>query len=456
MSKIKNYTLEQLYLHDKGLKEDIKDFIENLPQARAIEERDSARWLDRTASLDVRGDGSIDTAISQLWWHMKRLRGIGGSDIGDIMSYRMGETPGFNTPKELYASKVMRLAPTNGDSYTRRGIKLEDFVAELFLEDYDVERDQKTIDKIALKSGTLKGYEFLIGNIDDAVVDDEGFAYIVDYKAPSEVPSEPPFAYIAQLHLYDLILNDGETPSNRMADVFLDYASGKVVPKEVPRDDELSENIKNLGLEFWSAVCDPNVKELPSVWSTNQKEIISDVTITPEEIDELAEIEEMAFSIKALETELANLKGKMQEKAQGIVASSFGLKNGIAKSDLTIRSTLKIKDPDALTSLLKDRVDIESLMKSSASFDNDKVKEFLMAENVSLEHFRKKNFDEVKVISLLEELGFDPQEYVSQSISAYPKTSKSAKLTSSELAVKASMSIEDALDSLSSSSGLRM
>jgi hypothetical protein len=432
-----SFNFQQLCEFKPGLKEQIFDFISSLPQADAIKEEDAKAWLEKTASLTVRADNesaAIPQAIEQLWWHLKRLNGIGGSDIGDVISYRVGETPGFNTPDELFRAKRMIDAPTNGDNYTRRGTLLEPILGRLLIEDYELERSEETIAQVYANSGKVPGYEFLVGNIDDAVRDVDGDIYIVDYKAPTDVPTEPPFAYVAQLHHYDIILNNGERGDNQLADAFFNYSKGELTVHLVHKDEELIDQIKQFGREFWDCVCDPKIEQLPAVWMDSGEVIEGEMSEDDSKL--VPEIEAKLKAVRVLEEMLAKAKGELAVLAEKTLTSDYGIKSGAkdVSKDLTARVSLKIKEELKLVSLLEHKgIDPETLKKESASFDKEAVTAFIIDHGGNPDDFKSKSFDGVKVLKVLREIGVDPSIFIEKSASIYPKSSKAVKESTEEI-----------------------
>lgn len=421
-------TFKTLCDHQPGLQKEVEKFINELPQAEAIKSEDAQRWLDKTAGLNtLSGKKDLNESINQMWWHLKRLQGIGGSDIGSVICFRVGETPDFNTPDDIFRQKRMMDAPTNGTNYTRRGHKLEPFIAELLLEDYELERDQDLIDTVYANSGKVPGYEFLVGNIDDGMKSADGQRIITDYKAPSETPDTNPFGYEAQLHAYDIILNNGEPGDNAMMDVYFNYAKFELTIHECERNPELTESIKQYGSEFWDIVKDPSFQQLPEVWMTNTRIIETDIELTEEQQALALEHDKKLKVFKVLSEQVDLVKKELSQLSEQLVTSGFGLKKDLKKAipDLTVRQYLKVKDPLKLEELLvRNHQNIGQFQKTSKDFDNKQVEELIEQAGLAVDGFKKKEFDPDLVYEYLSKKGVEPGEYLSHSVAVYPTGNK--------------------------------
>lgn len=425
-------TFETLCKHQPNLKQEVETFIQTLPQYSALKKDDIKTWLNATSGLKTTNEVDLDASIKELWWHLKRLQGIGGSDIGSIICYRVGETPAFNNPQDIFEQKRMKQPPTNGNQYTRRGTKLESLISEEFIYNYGVKRNHNIINEIAKNSGKVKDYEFLVGNIDDAVITDDGEQYIIDYKAPTTPPTTNPFGYKAQLHHYLLILKKGqinEDETTKLADVYFDYANFDVVIHEEEIDYELLDQMKEYSQEFWDLVSDSSIEQLPDEWVTNTKVLETESPLTEEEKEQLTFNSEALLTIKALEDKIKQLKSKMSNNSEKIVSHQNGIRKEAKSflSDMIVRPKLKLEDETLFKELLvKEGVNLSELQKTTSKYDKEKIG--LLIENSQLpdDYFKEHEFDISKVIDFLTEKGFDLNTYISQTATIYPSSNKKA------------------------------
>jgi len=102
----------------------IKD---ELPQAQHIKKEDAKVWYDSVAQYDP----------ERLNWHFERLKGLGGSDIGEIAAWKLGVFNIFKTPRDIIDEKLLRKSVEPQNNNMRRGTYLEPVIQQIFLEDYN-------------------------------------------------------------------------------------------------------------------------------------------------------------------------------------------------------------------------------------------------------------------------------------------------------------------------------
>lgn len=165
--------------------------LESLPHLPVIEQSDANRWVE----------GIIRFHKSRATWHAKRLHGIGGSEMGALVSFYRGETStGFSTITEVVEGKLMKRLPKFETSHMRRGNALEDLARQVFLKKSFGSIDLAAMNALAT-ANRLKGYEFMVGNPDDIVIIN-GRRYVVDYKVPNTFSEAIEFDYEVQVHHY--------------------------------------------------------------------------------------------------------------------------------------------------------------------------------------------------------------------------------------------------------------
>jgi hypothetical protein len=216
-----------------------------LSQGPHIDPQHAACWLQEVARIDGR---------ERLAWHMGRLFGIGGSEIGPLVRFLRHEFHPFSSARDVVASKLMLRMPSEGTDDTHRGQLAEEVIRDLFLAQSGGERDETALRALARKRGRRS---WQIGHPDDVVLIG-GKRFIVDYKAPKpDVLSkyhsggiEPD--YVAQVHHYEAIARDhGIAVHGRMV-VCLDLLAWRPVAFPVEHDEALLRDILEAGDLTWN------------------------------------------------------------------------------------------------------------------------------------------------------------------------------------------------------------
>ncbi|WP_153785220.1 YqaJ viral recombinase family protein [Pseudomonas sp. EMN2] len=174
----------------------MQSFVESLPQFSVIEPDDALRWaygVDRYHG-------------KRAAWHAKRLAGIGGSEMGAIVShYRGRRHQGFQSIAHVVEGKLMKRIPAFETFHMRRGNELESLALQAYLIKTGATLDHAAMAAIQAAK-KQPGYEFMAGNPDlIAIVD--GRRILVDLKVPSAFSEEIEFDYEIQLHHYATLAN---------------------------------------------------------------------------------------------------------------------------------------------------------------------------------------------------------------------------------------------------------
>lgn len=105
---------------DHSTRHDALRVLRNLPQVMGgvVPEDRIGRWLDFVARTDP----------SRICWHLRRLGGIGGSEIASVMM----EPGAYNTPRGIAMSKLMITPPMRPTAAMKRGAMAEDFIRDMF------------------------------------------------------------------------------------------------------------------------------------------------------------------------------------------------------------------------------------------------------------------------------------------------------------------------------------
>lgn len=238
----------------KKLRKDMFKALAELPQRAAIDDTHAYAWIDQVLNQEP----------ERAMWHIDRLFGIGGSEIGVLLGNDDGEFHPFSDARQITRQKLLLdgLTPPNGD--LKRGTMMEDMAESLYFEQI-AKRGAKSILTDDLKE-IISNYKnekhpWLVGNPDGIIQEKNGDVWIVDYKVP--MPSQidhiqsvgVPFYYEAQLHHYKLIMDD-------LTELGLEVKGLKLCPLnlktfeveeyDVPVRPELSAQILEVGDKYWN------------------------------------------------------------------------------------------------------------------------------------------------------------------------------------------------------------
>ncbi len=228
--------------------------IDSLPQRAHIRDEDVEPWLAQVYRMEP----------DRLFWHINRLFGIGGSEIGTLVAATEG-TFSFNSPEAIWDQKLLRAAPRPPMPDAQRGIYLEAEIGRAFLRATNGTRDDAALQ--ALSELPPDPDHPWIGpnlNPDDIVkisANDMTVRQLVDYKAPrgsaafSYAKKGCPLEYSCQLHLYNYRCNalkalGMEVDSMALVPFSCDEWRPYTIP--VPFDADLTAKLLHVGDEFWN------------------------------------------------------------------------------------------------------------------------------------------------------------------------------------------------------------
>lgn len=416
-----------------GLKDKVWDFINQLPQT--INKQDAENWLDATASLPVEGvnvrpEREMEQKVKQLWWHLRRLSGIGGSEINDAVSFVLGRNSYFNDPQGIFDAKRMKVPPQGWDNYTRRGTLFENAISEIYMSDYGLTRDRDILKKMKEASGSIKDYEFIVGSPDDVLKDEEGNIYLVDYKTASVIPSTPPDSYISQLHYYDLLDSDGNPEKTRFIkiDAYFDFANGIVVPHEVEHNSKLSKELMQKGKHLWELICDPEITVLPEVWTTPPSQ--GACPLSDDDKKFIPDIEERAMRISALEKSVKQEKEDLLHLSTASLSNGGKMKDGLKDNLETcqVRGSFDVKDPAEVDRILTARQENPEDFKQPTSYwDAEKLSNFLLSKGVEPKDFKKKAYNPDALDNYFRANGIDVNSIFKSKVTVFPSQKRVTK-----------------------------
>ena len=208
----------------------MKRALGQLSQLGVINQDDAARWID----------GITRFHATRAVWHARRIYGIGGSEMGAVVSFFRGERhTGFTSVTEIVEGKLMKRLPSFETFHMRRGTALEDLARQVYLKKHGAVIDHTAMAALAC-ARKRAGYEFMVGNPDDIVIRN-GRRYVTDYKVPNTFSENIDFDYDVQLHHYATLANIAGIRIDGLELVKLD------IPSEMA--EHLTQNIASFSQE---------------------------------------------------------------------------------------------------------------------------------------------------------------------------------------------------------------
>lgn len=173
---------------------EVQAILATLEQAPVIQQEHASRWLE----------GIMRYHRSRAEWHAKRLKGIGGSEMGAVLRGLYGiKESGFSTLRRVVEQKLMMRMPEFETIHMKRGTVLEPLARLAFLYRYKAQRDVAAM-KATAEAKSKPGYEWLVGNPDDLVILNNK-RFVTDYKVPNKFDHDIAYDYSVQLHHYALL-----------------------------------------------------------------------------------------------------------------------------------------------------------------------------------------------------------------------------------------------------------
>lgn len=197
------------------IRKQVTAVVDSLPQRSQIPDSVAKRWIEGVLQIDP------ERAV----WHAERARGIGGSEIGEILLAHFNEPSYLNDPEEIWRSKMLLDLPSQENIHMARGSRLEVLVDYLY-EQCTGNRSILNTNEVqaALRKQHPAG-AFIVGNPDQVTLNAKGQIVIPDFKVRSSLDWNAPLELvnICQVHWYGAILrNHLDTPIDHYALAELD------------------------------------------------------------------------------------------------------------------------------------------------------------------------------------------------------------------------------------------
>lgn len=224
--------------------------LSKLPQFQFIDERQMQKWVDRVMAIDP----------ERIEWHVRRLSGIGGSEIGVLVGALRNYYHPHSSAPHIVGSKLLSVLPEEPNGDMMRGTQLEPMARDIYrkqiLKSYP---NAKPRDDIMEDLQTFRDDQrpWLIGTPDEVMELEPGKVWIIDYKCPTPAAlqeyaiSGVPFYYAAQLHHYAVI---AEKKGHKIAGLqlaSLDMKNWNMDLRDVPYEKTFADECLHAGDYYW-------------------------------------------------------------------------------------------------------------------------------------------------------------------------------------------------------------
>lgn len=289
-------------------------------------------------------------------FHIPRLGGIGGSEIGEVIGEFMDNRSRFGCRRTVVQSKLLLEFPEKPTYHTLRGNINEPVIRRFFREQSGGDAQDEILQQLGERRHSK--FSWLVGRPDELIYIGNKL-YLVDYKCPSPGFESDydrdgvPFGYQAQLHHYDMLLQDNGIEVDGILLVAMDAVKPGVLEiYEVEKRPALYEAIADIGNETWNDFVLTGI--LPP-WppfeakpETLDPDLHKDITSL---MDELALVNSMDSELKKRQESIKNNLGILVPKSGINTTSAHGVMNlgfnsGLSEEVLLARSNALGIDTD--------------------------------------------------------------------------------------------------------------
>lgn len=362
-------------------------------------------------------------------FHASRMTGIGGSDAGVILADYRNQPHPFSNVEQLAREKLLRNVMIEPSYHAYAGNLFEEAIRQFFYYWHRASPDEQMQSRDAWPHGDQirEIYPWMNGREDD-IVRVRGARMLVDYKH-SEPDRTLPLHYRAQLHHYAMqqtIAWGADHPSELFDSLGLAYYDGKRIHlRTIAIDDELMNDLVEANDRFWGYVMRgevaPNLRDramkphdIPDHQMGTIQKLNRELMALQAQKDAVAEREEQVK--KSLIDEL-----RTRRDPDGSVADEEPRR--LAQINLPVRflhTQVKTSlDEDRVKEVLeRHQVPIEEVSTPSPKaddYDMNALFEAFRELGGDPEQFRCSALDEKLAVSALEQLGYDPKEFLEES-----------------------------------------
>lgn len=401
-----------------------KQRILSLPQARHFTEERINHWLQAVQQVEA----------DRLGWHIARLNGFGGSDIGVLVAEFHGLTDPFTSAREIVASKLLMNVPEQANGPMKRGQMLEPVIQQMFME-YMGQFGQVSHDAAAfeqLKRGKSHHFPWMRYSPDDVITLD-GRRYLIDYKSPTEYEYDKtglPMRYCAQLHQGRAVGIENGIQFDGMLLCVLDLAKWEVKVSEVPFESELELAVFEAGNHYWNEYVLKGLLPEANRKPDFDKALLKDVQDIEDKVTQLIVFDQLQ---KSADTHTKRLKDTINLYLQDYKIS--GSKLSLGQGILNVTAKTKFNAEKAIATL-GEHIDSCRL---PGDYDIDQMAKRLAEFGVDIETMRLpgEGLDEVKMQAKLIELGHKLEDFQTESLTLKITQAKSGPAIETLTAIKA-------------------
>ncbi len=253
----------------------------------------------------------------RVMWHVNRLSGFGGSEVGILVAHQRDEDDAFGeTLWGLVAQKLLIIEPKRATLSMRKGILLESGIRSIFLEDHGAVRDIDSIELFDSKD-LVRPREWMRYSPDDVCfIEGNGKTerYLIDYKHPSvaSLHDEIYLRYKSQLHLGAQLLLSNSKPIAGM--LLVQYpesgAEESLLVTEIEFDETIWTDMVSCGDEAWGLVMSGQLPEYRAK---------TFVSLPPELDAEVASLTSVFVKNKAVANVLSKSCDEIRDQLTGLL-----------------------------------------------------------------------------------------------------------------------------------------
>lgn len=381
----------------------LKAMIDDLPQAPHLSQERIDRWLSAILSFEP----------ERVEWHIKRLSGLGGSEIGHVVAPFADEYDPFSQPKDIFLDKLMYTTPSAPNGHMRRGIFMEDMIRDEFRKLFQFTSAEADIAKFATFRDPK--HPWLVGNPDDyGMIGNRLF--MVDYKCPMPSFKEKydtfgvSFGYICQLHHYTQIARRLGLEVDGLALCSWDMENWTVDVRSVELNEELMDMIMEAGDWLWNECILqgklPQTKYPPRLTITDADKDAVKLQALIEQSAKYSVIANRAYALdKEVKLEISNVLATRRLASAKLV---YGITDVSAKEELDMElaeahlarlgkklTDFEVPNDDYSSELILVAAQKAGLDLSACrgkALDEVAMSDFLTANHIDREQFTKEKF----------------------------------------------------------------
>lgn len=374
-------------LNLKEIRERTQAIIDRLPQRDLIDSADARAWLDEV----------MHRFPEQAPWHATRAGGFGGSQIGELVRNFHGVRGDHSSAHDIVESSLLRRTPDAPTSDMLRGVGVEEWHRQWFMQKYMAQRDDAGFRLLSKSTGPR---EWMRYSPDELCFMPQGTfdvqrelrpgedprpRVLGDYKAPSQVSDRDliSYQYKCQLHMGKLVLEHNGLNVDGMILSQFDWKGWRLKDDVVYHDPDMDQHIMQAGDHYWfECVMKGRVPEY----------------VRKERLDEGldAALKERFANASFAFSRLKAFSGVLEEEASKIMSD---MKESLG--DFQFGSA----------KLMLDGVSVSA----SPVFDEDKVRDLLpeaVFNQIPLKGNTTRRYDQDAMVKALRDLGVDTKEFL--------------------------------------------